>query len=86
MSVRLSVLLKQFRLPLDATVRDLRRAYLREAKRLHPDANPSGDLKRATRDFTQLRSDFDEALKLFAARTSPLSESDFVGGYAQYQQ
>lgn len=90
MSARLATLLRRFQLPPEATAADLRHAYFRDAKRLHPDRNPS-DLGRATREFTQLRAEFDEALKLLEQSHTPSSASSTYGyGSAQegfrYQQ
>ncbi|CAJ1345015.1 unnamed protein product [Effrenium voratum] len=64
---RLAQLLSRFQLR-ECNVADLRRAYFREAKKLHPDSNP-GD--RAAQEFAQLRADYDEALKLFEQRMAP---------------
>lgn len=83
MSGRLATLLRRFQLSPEATAADLRHAYFKDAKRLHPDRNPS-DLGRATREFTQLRADFDEALRLLEQSHTPSSASSASGyGYAQ---
>eukprot|EP00439_Symbiodinium_sp_Y106_P029324 s6479_g3.t1 len=58
---RLAQLLTRFRLPLETTSAELRKAYYREAKLLHPDRNPSSSGAQA---FAQLRADFEEAQKL----------------------
>lgn len=57
-------LLRSFKLPRDASVSDLKKAYFREAKKLHPDSNPQLDPNRATREFTRLRADYEEAVRL----------------------
>ncbi|CAK9047778.1 unnamed protein product, partial [Durusdinium trenchii] len=59
---RLAQLLRQFQLPLGASSSDLRKAYFRQAKQLHPDCNPSQTA--AAEEFACLRADFEEALKL----------------------
>ncbi|CAE7341292.1 unnamed protein product [Symbiodinium natans] len=58
---RLTQLLKRFRLPPETTAVELRKAYFREAKLLHPDRNPSSCGAQA---FAQLNADFEEAQKL----------------------
>eukprot|EP00439_Symbiodinium_sp_Y106_P032767 s6479_g3.t3 len=70
---RLAQLLTRFRLPLETTSAELRKAYYREAKLLHPDRNPSSSGAQAfaqlrigfkAHAFAQLRADFEEAQKL----------------------
>lgn len=61
---RLASLLRRFRLQGNASATDLRQAYFREAKRLHPDCQPVGERVRAEQEFVRLRADFDEALRL----------------------
>lgn len=58
---RLTTLLSRFQLPPVATAAELRRAYLREAKRLHPDCNPQADRASAAHAFVRLKADFEEA-------------------------
>eukprot|EP00931_Biecheleriopsis_adriatica_P005019 TRINITY_DN106592_c0_g1_i1.p1 TRINITY_DN106592_c0_g1~~TRINITY_DN106592_c0_g1_i1.p1 ORF type:complete len:207 (-),score=41.23 TRINITY_DN106592_c0_g1_i1:14-634(-) len=57
---RLSELLRRFKLPPAATQAELRRAYYKRAKLLHPDI--AGEASEA--DFKRLREDYDEATKL----------------------
>jgi len=61
---RLVTLLRLFRLPPNASVSDLKGAYHREAKRLHPDRCASGKQDVAARDFAELQSSFEEATAL----------------------
>eukprot|EP00439_Symbiodinium_sp_Y106_P031891 s6479_g3.t2 len=74
---RLAQLLTRFRLPLETTSAELRKAYYREAKLLHPDRNPSSSGAQA---FAQLRADFKEAKAAcfcssrFGAKIAAISE------------
>mmetsp|Transcript_22592 Transcript_22592/g.41609 ORF Transcript_22592/g.41609 Transcript_22592/m.41609 type:complete len:209 (-) Transcript_22592:30-656(-) len=65
-SQRLAVLLKRFSLPQTATLRELRKAYYKEAKRLHPDIVGQASAE----DFKQLQLDYDEAVRLLQSPSS----------------
>ncbi|CAE7643653.1 unnamed protein product, partial [Symbiodinium pilosum] len=69
---RLAQLLKRFHLPTKCTSAELRKAYYREAKKLHPDHNPSSCGAQA---FAQLRADFEEAQKLLEQPRSGFAKS-----------
>lgn len=56
---RLPELLRRFQLPSGASSAELRRAYYRRAKRLHPDLGGSAEA------FRRLREDYEEATRLF---------------------
>eukprot|EP00434_Breviolum_minutum_P043886 symbB.v1.2.039139.t1/scaffold6368.1/size18688/1 len=73
---RLIQLLRQFQLPVGATSAELRKAYFRQAKKLHPDRNP-GSHGQATQEFAQLRADFEEAVKLMEQRKTQSPYGDF---------
>eukprot|EP00927_Polykrikos_kofoidii_P065542 TRINITY_DN61282_c0_g1_i1.p1 TRINITY_DN61282_c0_g1~~TRINITY_DN61282_c0_g1_i1.p1 ORF type:complete len:638 (-),score=91.91 TRINITY_DN61282_c0_g1_i1:59-1972(-) len=60
-SARLGALLRYFRLPSEATSADLRKAYLEQAKRLHPDRRSGADRQRAAGEFAELKEHFEEA-------------------------
>lgn len=61
---RLATLLKSFRLHPEASAVQLKEAYHREAKRLHPDRQSSGKQDVAARDFADVQSRFEEATAL----------------------
>lgn len=66
---RLAGSLRYFRLPPDATVADLRQAYLHRVKQVHPDV--AG--KPSKEEFHELQQKFDEALKLLSAHEAALA-------------
>jgi hypothetical protein len=72
-SVRLVSLLRSFRLPVDATVLDLRSAYLRDAKLIHPDRRPDPHHSGASQQFAELQANFEEARLLLEKTTTSLS-------------
>lgn len=65
---RLPSLLQSFQLPAGATAADLKQAYLREAKRLHPDRRAAGERAFAEKEFVELQQRFDECLHLIGKR------------------
>jgi len=68
---RLVALLRAFGLPADATTVQLRQAYLREAKRLHPDCHVDSERALATQMFVKLQVQFDEATSLLNRPCEP---------------
>lgn len=66
-NVRLTQLLGRLGLPRNATEVDLRSAYYRQAKNVHPD---SGGVRASQAHFITLKQDFDEALKLISVRAT----------------
>lgn len=93
---RLSVLLRSFRLPADASSSDLKEAYLREAKRLHPDLKPASHHTTATREFMELQKRFEETAALFekvgaasasaASMKRPSTQPDYYAWSEQFSQ
>ncbi|MCX4029191.1 J domain-containing protein [Endozoicomonas sp. SM1973] len=65
-------LLAQLKLPPNATLEDIKRAYRYHAKRLHPDKNPSQD---TTEAFQQLQQTYRLLVKDFQQTSLTLSES-----------
>jgi len=63
---RLTALLRSFQLVPGATSAELRQAYLREAKRLHPDSGVAREGANASQDFAELRNRYEEAQALLA--------------------
>lgn len=57
---RIGALFRRFQLPPQATKADLKAAYLRQAKQLHPDV--AG--KSSEQQFRQLKEEYDEAMEL----------------------
>lgn len=67
MSRSLGQLLRRFRLPQQATEAELKNAYLKEAKRLHPDV--AG--KSSEEAFQKLQQEYEEAMKLMKGGSPP---------------
>mmetsp|Transcript_118145 Transcript_118145/g.229684 ORF Transcript_118145/g.229684 Transcript_118145/m.229684 type:complete len:540 (+) Transcript_118145:51-1670(+) len=81
---RLATLLSRFQLPPVATTAELKRAYLRDAKRLHPDCNPRADRDSAAQAFVRLKADFEEALGLLERSGNAADrQAEFSSGWPQ---
>eukprot|EP00933_Yihiella_yeosuensis_P035079 TRINITY_DN28534_c0_g2_i1.p1 TRINITY_DN28534_c0_g2~~TRINITY_DN28534_c0_g2_i1.p1 ORF type:complete len:210 (-),score=29.75 TRINITY_DN28534_c0_g2_i1:167-796(-) len=86
MAQRLAELLRGFKLPPSATQTELRKAYYKRAKLLHPDI--AGEA--SAPDFKRLRQDYEEAQKLLRQaqtgfREDPSSQQSPFGG-ARWQR
>mmetsp|Transcript_69170 Transcript_69170/g.165863 ORF Transcript_69170/g.165863 Transcript_69170/m.165863 type:complete len:213 (-) Transcript_69170:163-801(-) len=72
---RFATVMQRFNLTKTASVRELRKAYYKEAKRLHPDIVGEGSADA----FKQLQSDYDEALRYLENPPSEASASSSSG-------
>jgi len=81
-SQRISQLLKRFKLSPKATQGELKAAYLKQAKVLHPDVagEESGE------DFRKLKDEYEEAMKLLRDGTSPYSPGSTASSASQSGQ
>eukprot|EP00929_Paragymnodinium_shiwhaense_P033079 TRINITY_DN18233_c0_g1_i2.p1 TRINITY_DN18233_c0_g1~~TRINITY_DN18233_c0_g1_i2.p1 ORF type:complete len:401 (-),score=81.16 TRINITY_DN18233_c0_g1_i2:63-1265(-) len=85
MSRRLPTLLRSFRLHEQASAAELRKAYLSEAKRLHPDGRTDCDAATAAQEFAELKDRFDEALGLLTTKPKGAAAASPKDPYGEWR-